>query len=53
MSEIPKIPAMFQMLDPMTTPTRISWCLRFNIAIIAEPNSGRDVPTAEAVNFPE
>lgn len=47
-ADIPRIPAMFQMFEPMTVPTPIS-TLPDKDAITAEPNSGREVPIAEAV----
>jgi len=47
-AEIPRIPAIFQMFDPITTPTPTSGLLN-NAAITAEPNSGREVPIADAV----
>jgi len=42
------IPAIFQMLDPITQPTPVS-VLSERDAITAEPNSGREVPIADAV----
>ena len=45
---IPKIPAMFHMFAPIATLIPISG-LPVKMAIIADPNSGSDVPTAEAV----
>lgn len=47
-ADMPRIPAMFHMFEPITVPTPIS-TLPDNEAITADPNSGRDVPIAEAV----
>lgn len=47
-ADIPRIPAMFQMLEPITVPTPRS-VAPVKDAITAEPNSGSEVPTAEAV----
>ena len=47
-AEMPNIPAIFQMLEPITVPTPIS-TLPDNDAITADPNSGREVPIADAV----
>ena len=47
-ADIPRIPAMFHIFEPMTVPTPRS-ALPVKVAIIADPNSGREVPMAEAV----
>ena len=47
-AEIPRIPAIFHIFEPITVPTPIS-ILPDKEAIRAEPNSGREVPIAEAV----
>lgn len=47
-AEIPSIPAIFQILEPITQPTPMS-VLPDKEAIRADPNSGKDVPMAEAV----
>lgn len=48
MVDIPKIPAIFHILAPMATLIPISG-FPVKMAIMAEPNSGSDVPTADAV----
>lgn len=45
---IPKIPPIFHILAPITVPTPTSG-FPVKIAIMAEPNSGKEVPIAEAV----
>lgn len=46
-ADMPKIPAMFQMFEPIAVPTIST--LPDKDAITADPNSGRNVPIAEAV----
>ncbi len=47
-AEIPNMPAIFQIFEPITQPTPIS-VFPDNDAIKADPNSGSEVPIAEAV----